>query len=177
MFRYCPSCASTNITVENNRIVRCPDCGFVFFQNTAAAAALVLDTGESLLFVRRNKEPRAGKLDLPGGFVEPGEGAFDGIIRECLEEIGWAPPPRSLVLFASFPNIYPYKNIVYNTCDLFWALKPADVKPTIKNEIFTLQKSEVSAVEFIKYSQIDFDEIAFDSARRAVRFYLDEYRK
>jgi ADP-ribose pyrophosphatase YjhB (NUDIX family) len=172
MFCYCPSCASKNIRFIDDHVFRCPDCGFVYYHNTAAATALIADTGESILFTRRGKEPAAGKLDLPGGFVNPREGAIEGLIRECREELGWAPDNGSLVLFASFPNIYPYKNIVYNTCDLYFAARVDG----LTKESFSLQQSEISGVEFITYDDIRFDDIAFDSTRRAARAYLETIR-
>jgi ADP-ribose pyrophosphatase YjhB (NUDIX family) len=168
MFCYCPSCASKDIRFIDNHVFRCPDCGFVYYHNTAAATALVVDTGGQIMFVRRGKEPAAGKLDLPGGFVNPHEGAVEGLIRECREELGWAPEPKSLVMFASFPNIYPYKNIVYNTCDLYFSV----MEHGLKKDTLRLQQSEISGVEFIKYDEIPFNNIAFDSTRSAVHFYL-----
>jgi ADP-ribose pyrophosphatase YjhB (NUDIX family) len=170
MFCYCPSCASKNIRFVDNRVFRCPDCGFAYYHNTAAATGLIADTGESLLFTRRSKEPAAGKLDLPGGFVNPREGAVEGLIHECREELGWEPDRDALVLFASFPNVYPYKNIVYNTCDLYFAV-PVE---GLTEESFNLQQSEISGVEFIRYGEIRLENMAFESTRSAVRAYLEK---
>jgi ADP-ribose pyrophosphatase YjhB (NUDIX family) len=169
MFRYCPFCASENIRFEDDHIFRCPDCGFVYYHNTAAATALVIDTGERIAFVRRGKEPARGKLDLPGGFIEPRESAVDGLLRECYEELGWKPCRGDISLFASFPNVYPYKNIVYNTCDLFFSVHSKDFAP----EALQLQRGEISGLELIKYDDIVLSEIAFDSARAAVNVYLE----
>ncbi|MDR3343116.1 MAG: hypothetical protein LBT14_10110 [Treponema sp.] len=47
--------------------------------NTAAATACIINTGETFMFTVRGKEPAQGKLALPGGFVNPGEGAIDGL--------------------------------------------------------------------------------------------------
>jgi ADP-ribose pyrophosphatase YjhB (NUDIX family) len=171
MFNYCPSCASKNIRFEDAHVFKCPDCGFVYYHNTAAATALLVDTGSSIMFVRRGKEPAAGKLDFPGGFVDPHEGAIDGLIRECREELGWAPERGALSLFASFPNVYPYKNIVYNTCDLFFSVRVEGSIEKIE-KMFRLQAQEIASVVFIGYDRINLDEIAFESARAAVRLYL-----
>jgi ADP-ribose pyrophosphatase YjhB (NUDIX family) len=170
MFRYCPSCASVNIRFENSRVFRCPDCGLVYFHNTAAATALIADFAGRVLFVRRGKEPQAGKLDLPGGFVEPNEGAADGLIRECREETGWSPDPARLRFFHSFPNVYPYKKIVYNTCDLFFVFESERELPP---SAFRLRKNEIDGILFVEHEKIDFDEIAFPSAQAALRLYLE----
>jgi ADP-ribose pyrophosphatase YjhB (NUDIX family) len=185
MFRFCPSCASPQIVFEKGRVFRCPDCGFVYYHNTAAAVGCVIsvpetDTpgGERLLFLVRGREPAKGKLDLPGGFIDPGEGVLEGLYRELGEEIGWTPPlppdgslARVFTLFASFPNVYPYKNIVYNTCDMFFALSA----PRLREDGLRLQEAEIAGLRFIRPAEIDLAEMGFESARRAVQAYITAY--
>jgi ADP-ribose pyrophosphatase YjhB (NUDIX family) len=168
MFRYCPSCGSQKILFERRKLFRCPDCGFVYYHNTAAATGCVISTGEEILLLVRNKEPARGKLDLPGGFVDPGEGAFEGLRRECREELGWDPGP-DFTIFASFPNTYPYKNITYNTCDFFFAI----TVPNLRREDLTPEADEIADALFIRPEDINPDDLAFDSTRRAIQAYLD----
>ena len=185
MFTFCPNCASKNIGFADGKAFRCPDCGFVYYHNTAAATGCIIAVPENvagvetpagrIVFLVRDKEPAKGKLDLPGGFVDPGEGALEGLYRELREEIGWSPPVPpggSLIevftLFASFPNVYPYKGIPYNTCDLYFSL----CAPGLREQDLHLERSEISAVRFVKPQDIDYDEIAFESTRRAVKAYL-----
>jgi ADP-ribose pyrophosphatase YjhB (NUDIX family) len=85
-------CASENIRFADNKVFHCPDCGFVYYHNTAAAAGCIISvpeigggdafTAERIMFLVRGKEPALGKLDLPGGFVNPGEGILEGLCRE-----------------------------------------------------------------------------------------------
>jgi ADP-ribose pyrophosphatase YjhB (NUDIX family) len=186
MFTFCPACASNKIHLEEGRIFRCPECGFLYYHNTAAATGCIIsvpcaqDDGanERLVFLVRDKEPEKGKLDLPGGFVDPGEGVLDGLYRELREEIGWTPPvpegaplTEVFTLFASFSNVYPYKNIDYNTCDMYFYLRA----PGLREQDLVLEKGEISAVRFLKPQDIDFNEFAFDSTKRAVREYLARY--
>jgi 8-oxo-dGTP pyrophosphatase MutT (NUDIX family) len=179
MFTFCPSCASKEISFEQGKVFRCPDCGFVYYHNTAAATACIISApdkdGERLMFLERNREPSKGKLDLPGGFVDPGEGALEGLFRELREEIGWTPPlppgvplAKVFVLFASFPNIYPYKNIGYNTCDLFFSLSA----PGLSEKDLCPEKAEVAGIRFLRPDEINFNDLAFDSIRRGVQAYL-----
>jgi NADH pyrophosphatase NudC (nudix superfamily) len=167
MFRFCPSCGSQNIRFEHHKVFRCPDCGFVYYHNVAAATGCVISTGEEILLLARDKEPARGKLDLPGGFVDPGEGVFEGLRRECREEIGWDPGPN-LTLFASFPNLYPYKGIPYNTCDFFFAASA----PGLRREDLSLEAGEIAEALFIKPSELNLEDLAFDSTRRAIQAYL-----
>ncbi|MDR2924153.1 MAG: NUDIX domain-containing protein [Treponema sp.] len=191
MFTFCPSCASKNIAFEKDKYFHCPDCGFVYYHNTAAATGCVIEADGRLLFLVRGKEPAKGKLDLPGGFVDPDEGALEGLYREIREELGWSPPflkgepfpkgasnapgaplNRVFNFLASFSNRYPYKNIIYNTCDMYFYLSA----PGLCERDLTLEKGEIAAVRFLKPEEIDFGEIAFDSTRRAVQAYLSSVK-
>jgi ADP-ribose pyrophosphatase YjhB (NUDIX family) len=171
MFRYCPSCASENIRFEKGKVFHCPDCGFTYYHNIAAATGCVISTKAGILFLVRGKDPSRGKIDLPGGFVDPGEGAIDGLYRELREEIGWEIYPNGDLrceLFASFPNKYPYKNIPYNTCDLFFTINAPDLDISKLKR----QESEISAIRFIKPGDIKMEELAFESTKRAMEEYL-----
>jgi ADP-ribose pyrophosphatase YjhB (NUDIX family) len=168
------------IQFEENKKFVCPDCGFVYYHNTAAATGCIIsvpDTsnaggvaGERIMLLVRGKEPAKGKLDLPGGFVDPGEGAFEGLRRELREEIGWVPPDAApFTLFASFPNIYPYRNIVYNTCDLFFTIDA----PDLTEADLALEAAEIGGVQFIKPADINLDDLAFESTKRAIGAWLE----
>jgi ADP-ribose pyrophosphatase YjhB (NUDIX family) len=167
MFKFCPACGSGNIRFEKNKEFRCPDCGFLYYHNTAAATGLVISTGGEIVLLVRAKEPAKGKLDLPGGFVDPGEGAFEGLRRECREELGWDPGP-DCTLFASFPNVYPYKNITYNTCDLFFTINA----PHLTEADLTLEAAEIAGVKFVKPAGINLDDIAFESTKWAIKAFI-----
>jgi len=180
MFKFCPSCASKNITFKDGKAFRCPDCGLVYFHNIAAATGCLIivpePDGERVVFLVRGKEPAAGKLDLPGGFVDAGEGVFEGLHRELQEELSWAPPmPEGsnlsdvYTLFASFSNVYEYKGVSYNTCDMYFSV----IVPGLKPEDLTMEKAEITEIRFLKPKDIDFSELAFESTRQAVKAYLN----
>jgi len=177
MFQYCPSCGCKDIQFTGNKF-HCPACAFVYYHNTAAATGCVIQSGERVLFLVRDKEPAIGKLDLPGGFVDPGEGLLEGLYRELREELGWAPPippgmtlPEFFTLFASFPNVYPYKGIEYNTCDVFFTISVPDTD--LGEEDLHPQAGEIKAIRFLKPDEIKSEELAFDSVRRAMAAYWE----
>jgi ADP-ribose pyrophosphatase YjhB (NUDIX family) len=173
MFRYCPACGSPEIRFERGKVFRCP-CGFVYYHNTAAATGCIISVGATVLFLVRGKEPARGKLDLPGGFVDPGEGAIEGLRRELREEIDWEPPAETdIKLFASFPNLYPYKNIVYNTCDLFFTLSA----PGLTEKDLRLAENEITGVRFVRPGDLNMKDLAFESTRRALRAFTEQDRR
>jgi len=173
VFQYCPSCASKSIQFDGRKF-RCPECNFLYYHNTAAATGCVIQSGEKVLLLVRGKEPSLGKLDLPGGFVDSGEGMLDGLCRELREELGWLPPfppgasPAEVFsIFASFPNTYPYKNIVYNTCDVFFTVSA----PDLTEKDLRLEAGEITGVRFMRLDEIKDEDLAFDSTRRAMEAF------
>jgi ADP-ribose pyrophosphatase YjhB (NUDIX family) len=191
MWKYCPSCAAEGIRFDGSHRYSCPACGFVFYQNTAAATGCVIRGKGGILLLVRGKEPAKGKLDLPGGFVDPGEGVLEGLARELREEIGWTPPdfpprgtpvpvgktpgPRAshpaFSLFASFPNIYPYRDTIYHTCDMFFAFSV----PDLTERELRLETGEIGGLRFLRPEEIRMEDLAFDSTRRALGTYLEIY--
>src|SRR4051812_43391840 len=90
LFRFCPRCAAPRAP-ENvgHTPLLCAACGFAFYFNpTVAAAAFIFDPQGRILLIRRAKEPAAGKFGVPGGFIDFGESAEDGMRREVREEVG-----------------------------------------------------------------------------------------
>ena len=183
MFNYCPSCASKNIAFMEGKVFRCPDCNFTYYHNIAAATGLIISVpeadGEKLVFLVRGKEPAAGKLDLPGGFVDIGEGAAEGLYRELREELSWTPHIQegaSLIdvfkLFASFSNVYEYKGIKYNTCDMYFHVSA----PGLKAGDLRIEESEISGVLFLYPDEINFSDFAFPSTINAVKKYIEMYK-
>ena len=133
--------------------------------------------GERLVFTVRGKEPAVGLLDLPGGFVDHGEGIYEGLYRELQEEIGWTPPippgksiAQVFELFASFSNVYPYKGIIYNTCDMYFTVSAPGLTP----QDLRLEQAEITGVCFLKPEEIDYGKLAFESTKRAVKAYLGQ---
>jgi 8-oxo-dGTP pyrophosphatase MutT (NUDIX family) len=179
MFNFCPSCASKAITFSDGKVFRCPDCGFTYFHNISAATGCMIfvPEQEKFVFTVRGKEPGKGMLDLPGGFIDPGEGALEGLCRELREELDWTPPipaGKNLAdvfrLFASFPNVYLFKGVNYNTCDLYFSV----CAPGLKRESFHPDPDQIADVLFLKPREIDLSRFAFESTKKAVKTCLDK---
>ncbi|MHB9294756.1 putative NADH pyrophosphatase [Pillotina sp. SPG140] len=169
-FHVCPKCGSPEIRFERDKLFTCPACGFHYYHNVAAATACVIRTNSGILLLTRAKEPAKGALDLPGGFVDPGEGAVEGVRRECREELNWdlGTDPQ---FFASFPNTYQYRGILYRTCDLFFYLNAADLSA----DDLQIDPHELSGIQFVQPEHINYRDIAFESARYALRIFVDRF--
>ena len=98
-FQFCPVCGSNHFEINNIKSKKCKDCGFSYYLNpSSATVALILNSKEELLAVRRKKDPAKGALDLPGGFVDMDETGEGGKVSVQL--------PKSLSLLR-FHGSYP----------------------------------------------------------------------
>ena len=72
---------------------RCPACGNATYRNPLPVAVTLVPVDGGLLLIRRLVEPQAGKLALPGGYVNFGETWQAAAAREVAEETGVAIDP------------------------------------------------------------------------------------
>ncbi len=165
-FRFCPSCGAGDPLFLDGKRWSCEHCGFEYFHNVAAAAGVILDWSGEIVFMERAKQPSRGKLGLPGGFVDPGERAEDAALRECGEEIGWAPP--ALNFLSSYPNAYAYHGFSYNTCDLYFYYRfpESSERPSLAPK-----DGEAAAIVFMPLASLRSEDLAFVSLARAIEEY------
>ena len=164
--KFCPKCGNESLNWDGEKKWNCKVCDYVLFHNVAGAVAVVIKCGDEILLTRRNQEPKKGKLDLAGGFVDPKESAEETCARELFEEMKMRIDITKLKYLASLPNIYEYKKIIYNTLDLFYEYE-SDEKFEVNLEI-----SEISETVWLKIQDINPDDIAFDSQR----IFLQKYK-
>lgn len=167
IFKYCPHCCSEHIEFIHNRRFECFDCGMIYFHNVAAAVAVIIEHENKILFTVRNREPKLGSLDLPGGFTDPDETAEQTCQRELKEELNLLFKLSDFTYFSSQPNDYTYRGIPYKTEDLIFTTQFP------KNQEIELEDDEIQSIEWIQKSEIDLDEIGFDSLRKAMKSYLN----
>lgn len=164
MFNYCPSCGSRDIYFDKIKEFRCNACAFTFFQNVAAAAAVILEYKGKIVTIKRSREPQKGKLDLPGGFLDPEETAEDGLKREIREELNIE--LSDLKYLGSYPNIYKYKDVLYHTCDLFFHSK-INIFPK------KLDRTEIEELVLIDPKEIPLDKFAFESTKIGLALFIN----
>ena len=164
--KYCPKCGKKTLNWDGEKKWSCSNCEYVLFHNVAGAVAVIIKNGNEILFTRRNQEPKKGKLDLAGGFVDPKESAEETCVRELFEEMQIKVDISQLKYLISLPNTYEYKNILYNTIDLFYEYEISE-----KLEVH-LEQSEISEAVWIKKEAIKLEDIAFDSQKKFFETYI-----
>ncbi len=166
VFNFCPRCGSQEFMTLGTRAKKCKHCSFIYYFNTSSAvAALIFDKKGRLMLTRRAIEPYFGKLDLPGGFIEPMETAEDAVHRELREELGIE--ISNPEYYCSFPNEYPFSGLSVFTLDFAFKVKVApDAKMTPMDDI--------SAFEFYYPEEIDLNEIPGYSIRKIVEKMISD---
>jgi ADP-ribose pyrophosphatase YjhB (NUDIX family) len=87
--RRCGNATAYRIPTDDNRErAVCTACGEIHYENPINVVGTVPVWGEQVLLCRRNIEPRYGLWTLPAGFLELGESAAQGALRETEEEAG-----------------------------------------------------------------------------------------
>ncbi|GIM61718.1 hypothetical protein CAPN008_17680 [Capnocytophaga canis] len=130
--------------------------------------AVLFTYEQKILFTVRNVDPDKGKLDLPGGFIDPKENAEEAACREIKEELGIDVLPSQLKYIGTHPNDYLYKNVPYRTMDIFFEC------PLTNSQVSVVATDEIEALRWLSVHTINFDEIGFVSIRNMVRKYCQD---
>jgi NAD+ diphosphatase len=163
IFNRCPRCGAGEVSFDGKKAFSCRACSFTYFHNVAAAVAVILEYGEQVVLIKRNNDPRKGKLDLPGGFIDPAESAEDAARREVREELNM--DLGMLRYIGSYPNTYEYEGVTYKTCDLFFSSR-IDALPTV------FDRREIKELVLKHPSEISDDQIAFESTKMCLHHFL-----
>jgi NADH pyrophosphatase NudC (nudix superfamily) len=166
ILKYCPNCGKESLQWDGEKKWSCPTCNFTLYNNVAGAVAVVIRYNDEIYLTRRNRDPKKGKLDLAGGFVDPKESAEETCKRELFEELQLDVDISNLKYLTSLPNVYQYKEIDYNTIDLFYEYNVSE-----KFEV-NLEFSEISEAFWIPLNELDLEDIAFDSQKKFFEEYL-----
>ena len=166
-FKCCYHCGSGSIRRIRPTAFRCDECNkHLFINPVSAAAGILIDPDDRVLLIKRAHEPAKGKFSIPGGFLDPGETAEEGLSREVKEEVGidvvnWE-------YLCGRPNRYVFEGTEYLVLDLFFfarmdSLAGADAL------------DEVEAILTVPLSEIDPDSLAFPSVRKAIELFRSRF--
>lgn len=162
--KFCPKCGSSGFQISGDRSMKCKDCGFhLFFNSSAAVAALIVSEEGKLMLVTRGIEPDYGKLDLPGGFIDPGESAEHAVERELFEELGVK--VKSMSYLCSAPNEYIFSDFSVFTTDLAFKVIPENIQ-NLK------AMDDILDYKFYSEEEINYDDIPAPSIKQFVKDYF-----
>ena len=156
--RFCQLCGHDLIerVIESERRPRhvCENCGFVHYINPRVVSSVIVEREGMLLLQQRAMEPRAGYWTFPGGFLEVGETAEAGAIREAKEEVGLDITLTGLQGVYSRPTV-GIVLVVY--------------RGTSASGDAIVGDGESLAVRWCARDDIPWDDLAFDSTIAALR--------
>ena len=165
-FRFCPRCGAA-AAAERLVPFRCVACEFtLFFNPVVGVAGIIRRPDGAILLLRRAKDPAKGKLGVPGGFVDFGESAEDGLRREAREEVGLQ--LEAVEFFLSHPNQYTYRDVTYGVLDFYFT---ARVELTQSAQAL----DEVESFVWLQPAAISSDDLAFPSLRHALQRYCERF--
>ena len=163
--KYCSSCGSSDIEFkipegDNRKRYCCNNCGTIFYTNPNTVVGALCLRKEKILMAKRNIDPRKGLWTLPAGFMENAETLQDGALRETFEETGSKAEVVMPYTLFSLPHI--------NQIHMFYLADLLDDNfgPT----------SESSKVELFSIDEILWDEIAFPTVERTLKYYIDDLK-
>ncbi len=88
-YRYCPV-DTTPLEKSGSSLagMKCPECGRSWYRNSSPSTGCAIVENDKAMVTVRAGEPEKGRVDVPGGFLEPGEHPVDALTREVWEELG-----------------------------------------------------------------------------------------
>ncbi len=139
----------------------CDACEHIHYINPKVVTGCLPIYEEKVMLCRRAIAPREGLWTLPAGFLENGETASDGALREMMEEANARGKIVDLYTMFSLPHI----SQIY----LFYRTELLDL------EFFPGEES--LEVELFSESEIPWDELAFPVVVETLEHYFEDRRE
>ena len=139
----------------------CPACSTIHYENPLNVVGTIPVLGDKVLLCKRNIEPRWGKWTLPAGFMELGESAAEGAMRETDEEAGAKIELGELLTLLSVPRV--------GQVHMYWVAK-------LLSDEFNPGTETIEARLFAE-DEIPWDEIAFRTVREALEHFFEDRRR
>ncbi|XP_022766819.1 nudix hydrolase 23, chloroplastic isoform X2 [Durio zibethinus] len=138
----------------------CTICGKIAYQNPKMVVGCLIEHDRKILLCKRNIEPSYGLWTLPAGYLEIGESATEGAIRETWEEAG-----------AEVEVVSPFAQLdiplIGQTYIIFLAkLKKPQFSPG----------PESSECCLFELDNIPFDSLAFSSIFVTLNLYIEDVK-
>jgi ADP-ribose pyrophosphatase YjhB (NUDIX family) len=166
---FCPRCAAplaARVPDLDSRIRKvCTRCAFVVYVNPKIAAGTLPVRDGRIALVRRGIEPSLGRWSWPCGYVEIDETVEEAALRETREESGLVVALGGLLGAYSYPVRAgephgPATGLVV----MAWATE------AVEGDL--VPGDDAADAAWFACDAIPWDDLAFDSTRRALRDFL-----
>ena len=164
--RYCSKCGSDQIDFkvpvdDNIKRYICSACDSIFYTNPNLIVGTICVKEDQILLCKRNIEPRFGLWTLPAGFMENSETLQEGALRETKEETQAS--PKIIAPYSAFSLTH------ISQVHFFYLAELGDESfgPT----------SESSEVELFGEKDIPWDQIAFPTVTKTLKYYFEDKKK
>ncbi|GIW62242.1 MAG: DNA mismatch repair protein MutT [Patescibacteria group bacterium] len=174
-YRFCPLCGKTNLLRQDDFMLKCKDCRFIYFDNPKpGVSCLIFNHNKQLLFTKRLKEPMKGSLGLPGGFVDSNETLDEAIIREIKEELFLDLNQSDIYYYGSSKGHFEYQGISYFIVTAWFICRKTVDEQTIK-----FATDEIEDLVFLDPEKIDFDLIKLPDVKNLMVKFINkkDYKK
>lgn len=158
---FCRRCG-TKLEHQKDNEYLCRNGHHIFAGFPLAFGMLLVNPAGEVLFAVRAQEPGKGKLDVPGGFIMPGESVEEGIARELREELHLEPAAYTDVQYlCSGVNDYQYDGETQHPLDLFfWA--------RAKAELTVQPDDDVASATWHNLDALNHNDFAFKTVHPAI---------
>ena len=164
--RYCSKCGSDQIDFkvpvdDNIKRYICSACDSIFYTNPNLIVGTICVKEDQILLCKRNIEPRFGLWTLPAGFMENSETLQEGALRETKEETQAS--PKIIAPYSAFSLTH------ISQVHFFYLAELGDESfgPT----------SESTEVELFYEKDIPWDQIAFPTVTKTLKYYFEDKKK
>ena len=100
---HCPRCGTRTAVTQGGWVRHCPADGTNQFPRTDPAVIMAVTDPDDRLLLARGAQWAPGRRSVLAGFVEPGEGLEQAVVRETMEEVAVVVDPDSVEYRGSQP--------------------------------------------------------------------------
>jgi ADP-ribose pyrophosphatase YjhB (NUDIX family) len=159
--RFCSACGSRLDLArppddDRDRHI-CNACGTIHYLNPKVVVGAVCTLGDRLLLCKRAIEPRSGFWTIPAGYMELGETAEEGAMREAWEEA------RARIAINGLLAVYSVKRI--DQVQLLFRARLLDAAVSAG--------PESRDVALLRWSEIPWDDLAFPTVHWVLKRALE----